>query len=126
MLPGVGHGALRHRVGLAQVRQGRVPTEERVVVGGDTTRGSGPSVHRDMGSNFLHINRNKRSISLDLKTEGGAEAMRRLIGRTDVFVHNMRPEPLTRLGFDYPRVRELKPDIVYCNIWGFGRPACAP
>jgi crotonobetainyl-CoA:carnitine CoA-transferase CaiB-like acyl-CoA transferase len=89
--------------------------------GGDTTRGTGPSVHRDMGANFLHVNRNKRSISLDLKSEGGADAMRRLLRSADVFVHNMRPEPLARLGFDYAHVRALKPDIVYCNIWGFGR-----
>ncbi len=89
--------------------------------GGDSTRGTGPFVHRDMGSNFLHVNRNKRSISLDLKTEGGAEAMRRLIATADVFLHNMRPEPLERLKFDYAHVKDVKPDIVYCNIWGFGR-----
>lgn len=89
--------------------------------GGDTTRSTGPAVHPGMSSNFLQINRNKRSIALDLKTEGGAEAMRRLIGTADAFLHNMRPEPLARLGFDYPQVREIKPDIVYCNIWGFGR-----
>ena len=47
--------------------------------GGDTTRSTGPSVNPDMSSNFLHINRNKRSITLDLKSAGGAEAMRRLI-----------------------------------------------
>jgi len=89
--------------------------------GGDTTRMTGPSVHADMSSNFLHVNRNKRSISLDLKTEAGAEALRGLLRQADVFLHNMRPEPLERLGFDYARVREVKPDIVYCNIWGFGR-----
>lgn len=89
--------------------------------GGDSTRMTGPSVHPDMASNFLQVNRNKRSISLDLKTEGGAGAMRRLLGTADAFLHNMRPEPLSRLGFDYPQVREIKPDIVYCNIWGFGR-----
>ncbi len=89
--------------------------------GGDSTRMTGPSVHPDMSSNFLQVNRNKRSISLDLKSPGGAEAMRRLLQRADVFVHNMRPEPLARLGFDYAKVQALKPDIVYCNIWGFGR-----
>jgi len=89
--------------------------------GGDSTRMTGPSVHWDMASNFLQLNRNKRSIALDLKNEGGAAAMRRLIGSADVFLHNMRPEPLARLGFDYPQVRAFKPDIVYCNIWGFGR-----
>lgn len=89
--------------------------------GGDMTRTTGPSVHPDMASNFLQVNRNKRSLSLDLKTAGGAEAMHRLIATADVFVHNMRPEPLERLKFDYRHVRETKPDIVYCNVWGFGR-----
>jgi crotonobetainyl-CoA:carnitine CoA-transferase CaiB-like acyl-CoA transferase len=89
--------------------------------GGDATRMTGPSGNPDMSSNFLHVNRNKRSISLDLKTEAGAEAMRDLIRQSDVFMHNIRPEPLARLTFDYPNVRAVKPDIVYCNIWGFGR-----
>jgi len=89
--------------------------------GGDSTRTTGPAAHWDMASNFLQINRNKRSIALDLKTGGGAEALRRLLATADAFVHNMRPEPLARLGFDYPKVCAIKPDIVYCNIWGFGR-----
>jgi crotonobetainyl-CoA:carnitine CoA-transferase CaiB-like acyl-CoA transferase len=88
---------------------------------GDLTRGGGPSVNPGMGANYLQINRNKRAIALNLKTEGGAEALRTLLRETDVFVHNMRPEPLARLGFDYDSVRDLKPDMVYCNIWGFGR-----
>jgi len=89
--------------------------------GGDGTRSTGPSVHPDMGANFMHVNRNKRAITLDLKSEGGAEAMRRLIATADVFLHNMRPEPLARLKVDYLHVRDIKPDIVYCNVWGFGR-----
>lgn len=88
---------------------------------GDMTRLTGPSRSPGMTSGWMQVNRNKRDIVLDLKTEAGADAMRRLIRTADVFVHNMRPEPLARLGFDYERVRELKPDIVYCNIWGFGR-----
>jgi len=89
--------------------------------GGDTTRSTGPSAHPDMGANFLQVNRNKRGIVLDLKTEGGAAAMRRLVAGADVFLHNMRPEPLARLKVDYAHVKEIKPDIVYCNVWGFGR-----
>ncbi|MEM9682558.1 MAG: CoA transferase [Pseudomonadota bacterium] len=89
--------------------------------GGDATRTTGPSVNPDMSSNFMQVNRNKRSISLDLKSDGGADAMRRLIATADVFLHNMRPEPLSRLKFDYEHVRKIKPDIVYCNVWGFGR-----
>ncbi len=92
--------------------------------GGDMTRGTGPSVNAGMASNYIHVNRNKRAVALDLKIEGGAEALRKLIRKADVFMHNMRAEPLARLGFDYARVKELKPDIVYCNIWGFGRDGC--
>ena len=88
---------------------------------GDLTRNSGPSVNPGMAASFLQLNRNKRAISLNLKTEGGADALRALMRETDLFVHNMRPEPLSRLGFDYDSVREVNPGIVYCNIWGFGR-----
>jgi len=88
---------------------------------GDLTRGAGPWVNKGMGANYMQLNRNKRAICLNLKTEGGAEALRAMLRETDLFVHNMRPEPLERLGFDYDSVRELKPDMVYCNIWGFGR-----
>ena len=88
---------------------------------GDLSRLVGPHRNPGMTSHWMQVNRNKRSLVLDLKREEGATAMRRLLGTADVFVHNMRPEPLARLGFDYPRVRELRPDIVFCNIWGFGR-----
>ncbi|MCG8548585.1 MAG: CoA transferase [Alphaproteobacteria bacterium] len=89
--------------------------------GGDSTRMSGPAVNPDMSSNFMQINRNKRSIALDLKTEGGRDVLYDLVKSADVFLHNMRPEPLARLRIDYPTVQPLKPDIVYCNVWGFGR-----
>lgn len=87
---------------------------------GDLTRLTGPSRNPGMTANYMQINRNKRAMTLDLKTEAGAEAMRRLLETADVFVHNMRPEPLTRLGFDYDSVKSLNPGLVYCNIWGFG------
>jgi len=87
---------------------------------GDLTRLTGPSRNQGMTSNFMQLNRNKRSIVLDLKTESGAKAMQDLLRDADVFVHNMRPEPLIRLGFDYAKVKEINPEIIYCNIWGFG------
>ncbi|MEQ9125243.1 MAG: CoA transferase [Alphaproteobacteria bacterium] len=87
---------------------------------GDLTRLTGPSRNPGMTTNFMQLNRNKRSVVLDLKTVEGAEAMRRLLADADVFVHNMRPEPLARLGFDYEKVATFNPGIVYCNIWGFG------
>jgi crotonobetainyl-CoA:carnitine CoA-transferase CaiB-like acyl-CoA transferase len=88
---------------------------------GDMSRLTGPSRNPGMTSHWMQTNRNKRSLALDLKTPEGAEAMRRLLGTADVFVHNMRPEPLDRLGLAYAQVKELRPDIVFCNIWGFGR-----
>jgi len=88
---------------------------------GDLTRLGAPKRSADMASSFLQLNRNKRSVVLDLKQEAGAEAMRALLKDADVFVHNMRPEPLERLGFTYEDVRKFNPEIVFCNIWGFGR-----
>ncbi len=88
---------------------------------GDLSRLVGPHRNPGMTSHWMHVNRNKRSIVLDLKTGGGKQAVRRLLETADVFVHNMRPEPLERLGLDYPRVSEIRPDIIFCNIWGFGR-----
>lgn len=87
---------------------------------GDLTRLTGPARNPGMTGSFMQLNRNKRGIVLDLKTEDGAAAMRALLKDADVFVHNMRPEPLARLGFDYGQVKPLNPGIVYCNIWGFG------
>lgn len=87
---------------------------------GDLTRLTSPGRNPDMAPAFLQLNRNKRSIVLDLKSDEGAAAMRALIEGADVFIHNMRPEPLARLGFDYEAVKEWNPGIVYCNIWGFG------
>lgn len=67
----------------------------------------------DVSATFLQLNRNKRSIVLDLKAPGDRDHLRALIGTADVFVHNMRPEAIGRLGFDYEAVRAIRPDIVY-------------
>lgn len=87
---------------------------------GDSTRHYRPLRHPGMGGSFLNLNRNKRSIVLDLKREAGREALRRLIPGADAFVHSMRPNAITRLGFDYPSVRAIRPDIVYCAGQGYG------
>jgi crotonobetainyl-CoA:carnitine CoA-transferase CaiB-like acyl-CoA transferase len=91
---------------------------------GDLTRLGTPKHAGGMSATFLQLNRNKRAITLDLKKPEAAEALRKLIAGADVFVHNMRPEPLERLGFDYAKVNQFNPKIVYCNIWGFGRDGC--
>ena len=74
-----------------------------------------------LSSIFLAINRNKRSLAIDLKKPGGREAVRRLVATADVFVHNMRVDAIERLGFGYDALRALKPDLVYCVATGFGQ-----
>jgi len=87
---------------------------------GDSLRGHNPRRSPDMSAGFVNLNRNKRSIVLDLKTAEGKEALRRLIATAHVFVHAMRAEAIARLGFDYAGVSAIKPDIVYCAAYGFG------
>jgi len=70
---------------------------------------------------FLSLNRNKRSIRLDLKSEGGREALMRLVGEYDVVLESFRPGVLDRLGVGYERMREQNPGIVYCAISGYGQ-----
>ena len=87
---------------------------------GDSTRNYKPLRHEGMAGIFLNLHRNKRGLLLDLKRPEGREALNRLIATADAFVHNMRPKAAARLGFDYPAVRAIKPDIVYCGAYGFG------
>ncbi|AWQ07241.1 CaiB/BaiF CoA transferase family protein [Bordetella bronchiseptica] len=87
---------------------------------GDSIRDLGPARHRGMGAMFLHTNRSKRSIVLDLKLEGGREAFRRLAGTADVFVCNTRPKAMARLGLAYADIAALNPALVYLNIVGYG------
>lgn len=88
---------------------------------GDIARNMGTVRNPGMGGIYLNINRNKRSIALDLKQDTAKEALRRLIPTADVFVHNMRPQAIERLGFGYREVAALKPDIVYVGAYGFGQ-----
>jgi crotonobetainyl-CoA:carnitine CoA-transferase CaiB-like acyl-CoA transferase len=69
---------------------------------------------------FAGFNRNKRSLSLNLRSEDGKAVLARLIAGSDVLVENYRPGVLAQMGFDEARLRALKPDLVYCNISGFG------
>ncbi|MBS0469630.1 MAG: CoA transferase [Proteobacteria bacterium] len=97
---------------------------------GDLMRLNGVSRNRGMSSIFLTLNRNKRSLALDLQTPEGKAVLRRLIPSFDVLVHNMRVEAIERLGFGYDAVAARNPKIVYCAATGFdqdgpdaGRPA---
>ncbi len=88
---------------------------------GDLMRANGVSLHPGMSSIFLAINRNKRSLAVDVKSPEGSEVVRRLARSVDVFVHNMRVRAIERLGFGYDSVRALNPGIVYCVATGFGQ-----
>jgi crotonobetainyl-CoA:carnitine CoA-transferase CaiB-like acyl-CoA transferase len=69
---------------------------------------------------FAGFNRNKRSLALNLRSDEGKAVLARLIAESDVLVENYRPGVLARMGFGEARLRELKPDLVYANISGFG------
>ena len=87
---------------------------------GDDTRAWAP-FQDGVSSFFLGMNRSKKSVTLDLKTPEGAEALRRLIGTADVLIENFRPGSLKKLGFDYDSVREMNPRLVFCSITGYGQ-----
>ena len=74
-----------------------------------------------MGPKFLHLNRNKRSVVLDLKKPAGYEALTRLLSRADVLVWNVRPNSMTRMKLSYDDVRALNPKIIYVGMFGFGQ-----
>lgn len=89
--------------------------------GGDTTRGVGPARNEGMSVIFLHLNRNKRSIVLDLKTEAGLAALKRMLASADVLLHSFRPKTLARLGLSFEEVHEINPRLIYCGCFGFGQ-----
>ncbi len=88
---------------------------------GDLMRANGVSRNPGMSSVFLALNRNKRSLAIDLKSAQGAAVLKKLIGDCDVLVHNMRVPAIERLGFGYEAVAAIKPDIVYCVATGYGQ-----
>ena len=88
--------------------------------GGDDTRRMGPPFIEGESAAFLGINRNKRSIVIDLRSDDGREIARRMARASDVLVQNFRPGALERMGLGYEQVREINPAIVYCTISGFG------
>src|SRR5580692_3638132 len=86
--------------------------------GGDIMRWTGALP--DLGPIYLTINRNKRSVLLDLREEKALRQLRRLIKTCDVFAASVRYEGLKRLGLDYESVKAIKPDIIYCHGAGYG------
>jgi formyl-CoA transferase len=87
---------------------------------GDETRGWGPPFAGGESAYYLSINRNKRSIALDLSREDHREVARRLVARAHVLVENFRPGTMERLGLGYEACKALNPRLVYASITGFG------
>lgn len=88
---------------------------------GDDTRAWGPPFIDDISAYYLSVNRNKRSLTLNLKSDAGREILWKLIDTADVLVENFSPGTVDRLGFGYGVVTERRPTIVYCSISGFGQ-----
>ena len=88
---------------------------------GDDTRHLGPPFIKDWSTYFLSINRNKKSISLNLKTEEGKEILLRLIEDADVVIENFRPGTLEKLGLSYEVMKKRNPGIILASISGFGQ-----
>lgn len=89
--------------------------------GGDIMRNSGRSPEPQMSPIFQHMNRNKRSVVLDLKAGEDRQALLDLVAGADAFVYNMRPAAMARLGLSYDALREVNERIVYCGVLGYGR-----
>ncbi|WP_424627808.1 CaiB/BaiF CoA transferase family protein [Bradyrhizobium sp. SYSU BS000235] len=87
---------------------------------GDVIRQVGPSRSGEMGGMFLHANRSKRSIVIDLKSESGRRALLRLAESSDVFVSNVRPQAMARLGLDYETLSAVNERIIYMSMVGYG------
>ena len=88
--------------------------------GGDDTRRMGPPLAAGWAAGFLALNRNKRSLALNLRDDRGAAVLRRLLADADVLVENFRPGVMARLGLGYAQLAAIKPSLVYCSISGFG------
>lgn len=87
--------------------------------GGDETR-SFPPIRRGESHYFLSINRGKKSIVIDLKSEQGVNLVRELVADCDILVENYRPGVMERLGLGYEAMRAVNPQLIYCAISGFG------
>lgn len=91
--------------------------------GGDLARqlGADPELSQEkVGVSFLAQNSGKRSVTVDLKADGGREVFERLVASADVLLENFRPGVLERLGFGWDHLREINPSLVYCAVSGFG------
>lgn len=95
---------------------------EKIPGGDDTRRDTIAALGNDEDSHaFMMMNRNKRGIALDLKSEGGKDVLRRLLARADVVLENYRHDTMAKLGFSYDDLMAEYPRLIYCAVSGFGR-----
>jgi len=114
IMAGPACGALLADLGADVIKVERLPS------GDDTRRYAEPQVNGESAA-FMMMNRNKRSIAVDLKTDGGRRVLRQLACKADVLVENYRKGALDRLGLGVDALRALNPALIYCSISGYGR-----
>ena len=88
---------------------------------GDDSRAWGPPFLEGESAYFMSVNRNKKSMTLNLKKESAIEIIHKLIKQSDIIIENFRPGTMERLGLSYTEVKEINPKIIYCSISGFGQ-----
>ncbi|NBR39334.1 MAG: CoA transferase, partial [Alphaproteobacteria bacterium] len=96
--------------------------------GGDDTRSWGPPYVKDeQGEDstesgyYLCANRNKRSVAIDFTTDKGADTVKKLAAKADIFIENFKVGGLAKYGLDYDSLRKINPSLIYCSITGFGQ-----
>jgi len=87
---------------------------------GDTHRGRNPK-YEGYGPSFRALNRNKKSVTLNLRTQEGKQILLRMLEKADVFIENFRPETRKRLGLDYEELQRINPKLIHCSISGYGQ-----
>lgn len=88
---------------------------------GDGTRQWGPPWVDGESAYFLSVNRNKKSITLNLKSESGRDILRKLVADADVFIENFKVGDMKKMGLDYPALSQDHPELIYCSISGYGQ-----
>jgi crotonobetainyl-CoA:carnitine CoA-transferase CaiB-like acyl-CoA transferase len=88
--------------------------------GGDTHRGRNPK-YEGYGPSFRALNRNKRSVTIDLRHKKGGEILRKLLATADIFLENFRPPTRAKLGLDYEELSKPNPKLIHCSISGYGQ-----
>ena len=88
--------------------------------GGDTHRGRNPK-YEGYGPSFRALNRNKKSVTVDLRRKKGGEILRKLLVTADIFLENFRPPTRAKLGLDYGELAKVNPKLIHCSISGYGQ-----